>query len=73
MERLMPTPHNSGATGAPIPSPEALQAARIAARINVSSAVAGVMAGLAWGADRRDHGMLLIDVTSCRTAAGARQ
>ena len=68
----MPTSQYSGATGAPPPSPETLQTARIAARINVSSAVAGVMAGLAWGADRRDHGMLLIDVTSCRTAAGAR-
>ena len=67
----MPTPHISHATSAPTPSPEALQAARIASRINVSAAVAGVMAGFAWGADRRDHGTLLIDVTSCRTAAGA--
>ena len=69
----MRTDQNFGATGAPSLSPEALQAARIAARINVSSAVAGVMAGLAWGADRRDHGMLLIDVTSCRTAGTVRQ
>lgn len=59
----------SGATGAPANLPEAMQAARIAARIDVSPAVAAVLAAIAFGHERRDHGMLLASLMADRAAS----
>lgn len=66
---------NSGALNAPCASSEALRCRRIATMRAVSPAVAGVMAGLAWGEGRRDHDAMLASLVAARidaASAGAR-
>ena len=58
-----------GTAAPPLLHPEALQAARVAARVNVSASVAQVMAYLAFGAERRDHDVMLADLTVERVGA----
>ena len=59
----------SGALLTPPVHPSVLQAARIAARVNVSPAVAGVLASIAYGQDRRDHGVMLAGLVANRTSS----
>lgn len=54
------------ATGAPPISPEILRRARVLARVSVSPAVAGVLAGFAFPVEGRDHNALLVDVMAER-------
>jgi hypothetical protein len=64
----MPSLVSIGAAAPPLLHPEALQAARIAARVNVSASVAQVMASLAFGAEQRDHDVMLAGLTAERTS-----
>ena len=57
------------ATGAPSIFPELQQAARISARVRVSSATADVLADLAFGSDRRDQTSMLASVVANRIGA----
>jgi hypothetical protein len=71
----MSSVHFSSATTAPPVIPPSLQTARIAARVNVSASVAQVMASLAFGAERRDHDVMLAGLTADRigTSVGRRR
>ena len=65
----MPSLCNSSASSAP---PIILQADRVRRRIAASDAVAALVAELAFGPTRRDHGSLLVGLVADRTAsAGA--
>ena len=65
----MSSVHFSSATTAPPIIPPSLQTARIAARVNVSASVAQVMAALAFGAERRDHDVMLAGLVVERVGA----
>ena len=58
--------HNSSAAVAP---PIILQADHVRRRITASDSVAALVAELAFGPTRRDHGALLLGIVADRTAA----
>lgn len=62
----MPIIHISSATTAP---PIILQADRVRRRITASDSVAALVAELAFGPSRRDHGSMLAGITAERVGA----
>ena len=62
----MPIMQFSGATMAP---PIILQADRVRRRISASDSVAALVAELAFGPSRRDHGSMLAGITAERVGA----